>query len=102
MFLHLSPFIGWVIPLGNFLGPLIMWQMRKDSDFICDAGKGALNFQITAFLAAIVSTILIFVVIGFFLLIVVAVAFIVFVILAAIAVNKGERYRFPYCLRLIK
>jgi uncharacterized Tic20 family protein len=40
--------------------------------------------------------------IGVVLLPVVAVANLVFCIMACIAANKGEPYRYPVCLRLIK
>src|SRR5690348_1357609 len=34
----------------GFLGPLIIWLVKKDSSpFVDDQGKEALNFQITAF-----------------------------------------------------
>jgi uncharacterized protein len=42
----LSVFIG--IPLGNILGPLLVWQIKKNEFPSVDVhGKSALNFQIT-------------------------------------------------------
>src|SRR5688572_3569670 len=31
MFAHLSSLAGLVIPFGNFLGPLVVWLMKKDT-----------------------------------------------------------------------
>ncbi|ODU45622.1 MAG: orotate phosphoribosyltransferase [Lysobacteraceae bacterium SCN 69-123] len=103
MFAHLAALAGIVIPLGNLLGPLIVWLVKKDTmPFVADQGKEALNFNITVFIAAFVSGILTLVLIGFLLLIVVGIAWLVLTILAALAANKGETYRYPFTLRLIK
>ena len=103
MFAHLAALAGIVIPLGNLLGPLIVWLVKKDTmPFVADQGKEALNFNITVFIAAFVSGILTLVLIGFLLLIVVGIAWLVLTVLAALAANKGEAYRYPFTLRLIK
>ncbi|MGE8218627.1 MULTISPECIES: DUF4870 domain-containing protein [Stenotrophomonas] len=103
MFAHLAALAGIVIPLGNLLGPLIVWLVKKDTmPFVADQGKEALNFNITVFIAAFVSGILTLVLIGFLLLIVVGIAWLVLTIMAALAANKGEAYRYPFTLRLIK
>ena len=48
MFCHFAAFIGLVFPFGSLLGPLIVWQLKRESDPFVDAqGKEALNFQIT-------------------------------------------------------
>ncbi len=103
MFAHLAALAGIVIPLGNLLGPLIVWLVKKDTmPFVADQGREALNFNITVFIAAFVSGILTLVLIGFLLLIFVGLAWLVLTILAALAANKGEAYRYPFTLRLIK
>jgi len=87
---------GWV-------GPLIIWLIKKDtSPFINDQGKEVLNFQITIFLAMIVCGALTFVIIGCVLLPIVILCSLIFSIIGAIAVSKGQAYRFPFAIRLIK
>lgn len=103
MFAHLAAFAGIIIPLGNILGPLIVWLVKKDTmPFAADQGKEALNFNITVLIAAFISGILTLVLIGILLLFVVGIAWLVLTIMAAIAANKGEAYRYPFTLRLIK
>jgi uncharacterized Tic20 family protein len=103
LFTHLSALVGFFIPFGNLLGPLIFWQIKKNEmPFIDDQGKEALNFQITATIAAAVSIILMFVLIGFLLIFVVGIAWLVLTIVGAIRANSGEYYRYPMTLRLIK
>ena len=54
-FIHLSTFSRFIIPLGNFLGPIILWVANKDkSDFVDAHGKQAINFQISILLYSIV------------------------------------------------
>ena len=102
MIAHLSAFSAFVTVIGCVLGPLIVWLVKRDTmPFAADQGKEALNFNITVAIAAIISGILIFVVIGFLLLAVVAVGWLVLTILACIEANKGLAYRYPFTLRLI-
>ena len=103
LFAHLSSLLGLIIPFGNIIGPLIVWQIKKDSlPFAADQGKEALNFNITIAIAAIISGLLTLVLIGFLLLPLVGLAWLVFTIIGAVKANGGEAYRYPFALRLIK
>jgi hypothetical protein len=104
MYCHLSALVGFVIPLGNVLGPLVIWLMKKDTMPQVDVhGKEALNFQITVLLALIVSFLLTFVLIGLLLLPIVGIGALVLTIMAAIKVSNGQLdYRYPIAMRLIK
>jgi len=99
---HLSALAGFVIPFGNLLGPLVIWQIKKNEmPFLDDQGKEALNFQITLTIAIVVSAILMVVLIGFLLLPIVGLAGLVMTIIGAVNANNGVRYRYPFTLRLI-
>ena len=103
MFCHFAAFLGLVIPFGNLLGPLIVWQIKKDFDPFVDAqGKEALNFQISVALAALLCFLLMVVVIGFPLLLLVSIAALVLTIIAGIKANEGQAYRYPFAWRLVK
>lgn len=103
MLCHLSAFLGFIIPFGNILGPLVIWLIKKaEYPFVDDQGKEALNFQISILIAFIISAILMFIAIGFLLMVAVAIYAIVMIIIAAIKANEGVAYRYPYALRLIK
>lgn len=87
----------------GFIGALVIWLIKKDqSAFIDDQAKEALNFEITVTLACFVSSILVFILIGIFLMWAVIIANIVFCILAAVAASKGQAYRYPFAIRLVK
>jgi uncharacterized Tic20 family protein len=100
---HLSGFLGCLIPFGSLIGPLLVWQLKKDQDvFIDDQGKEAMNFQISVALAALLCVLLMVVVIGFLLIWVVIIGAVVLMIIAAIKANEGKAYRYPFCWRIIK
>lgn len=89
--------------LLGFLGPLIIWLIKKDqSPFVNDQGKEALNFQLTILIALVISGLLACVVIGLFLLPVIAIGNLILCIVAAVAANKGEAYRYPFNIRFIR
>jgi len=103
MLCHLAAFSGFIIPLGNVLGPLVIWLIKKDEmPFVNDQGKESLNFQLTMMIALIISAILVVVLIGFALLAILAVFQIIVLIIATIKANEGVRYRYPYAIRFIK
>lgn len=103
MLAHLSSLVGLIIPFGTILGPLVVWLIKKDTmPFVADQGKEAVNFNITIAIAIIVSAVLTVVLIGFLLMAVVGIAWLALTIIAALAANKGESYRYPWTLRLIK
>ena len=114
MFAHLSALAGGLLTSaiggwGFFLGPLVIWLMKKDTmPFVADQAKEALNFNITVsavFLALLVLSLLTLG-IGFIvtlpIMLVVGIAALVLIIMAAIKANDGIAYRYPFTVRLIK
>ncbi|MEH6501320.1 MAG: DUF4870 domain-containing protein [Pseudoalteromonas distincta] len=100
---HVSGFLGCLIPFGSLIGPLLVWQLKKDQDpFIDDQGKEALNFQISVALAGLLCVLLMVVFIGFLLIWGVIIGAVVLMIIAAIKSNEGKAYRYPFCWRIIK
>ena len=103
LFAHLSALVGYIIPFGSIIGPLIIWQIKKNEMlFVDDQGKEALNFQITMAIAVIVCIVLMLVLIGFLLIWIVGIVDLIFIVIAAISANNGQAYRYPLNLRLIK
>jgi uncharacterized Tic20 family protein len=111
MLCHLSALAGIIgVPLGNILGPLIVWLIKKNELPLVEVhGKRALNFQITATIALIVTAvsavILSFVCIGYLLIPVIFVIFIadlVYTIIAAVKTSNGEDFKYPYSFEFVK
>ncbi len=115
---HLSALLGFFMPLGNVVGPLVVWLLRKnESPAIDREGKDSLNFQISmttyiiasyllffaGFFGFVVHAVLPFA--GFFSGFLLAIGFGVFdliqVIIAAIKTSNGEQYRYPITIRFV-
>ena len=113
IFAHLSCFLAiWAFGLA-FLGPLIIWLLkREEMPFVGDQAKEALNFSITMLIAVVVYGIVAvvgtFVTVGFGLILFVplgialSVVQIALPIMAAVKANVGTVYRYPFTLRLVK
>jgi uncharacterized Tic20 family protein len=101
---HLAALSGFIIPFGNIVGPLIVWLIKRAEYPQVDIhGKEALNFQITATIAALISAVLCLILIGFLLLFIVYVGALVLTIMAAVKVANGELdYKYPFAIRLLK
>ncbi|GAA3407418.1 DUF4870 domain-containing protein [Streptosporangium vulgare] len=88
--------------LTSFVGPLVLYLAKKDeSPYARDQAAEALNFQLTVLILYFVSWILAFVFIGFVLMFFLWIGSIVMAIVAAVAANRGERYRYPVNIRFV-
>jgi uncharacterized Tic20 family protein len=102
-FAHLAGALGWIVPLGNIIAPLVLWLWQKDkSAFVGDQAKEALNFQITVTLAVTASVMLMYVLIGFLLIAVVSLFALVMMVIAAVKANRGQYFRYPLTFRFVR
>lgn len=103
MLCHLSALAGYVIPFGNLIGPLIIWQIKKNEFPSVDAhGKEAVNFQISVLIYFFVSILLTFVLIGIPLLVATVIGNLVCIVIATIKAINGEPFRYPLSIRFIR
>jgi uncharacterized Tic20 family protein len=102
MLAHLSGLVASFVGLP-FLGPLIVMLTKgKESRWVEQHAKEALNFNITVTAALWLSAILMACLVGFLLVPVVGLAALVFSIMAGLKANNGETYRYPVSVRLVK
>jgi len=103
MIAHIGALLGYAIVLGSFIPPLALYLLKKDeSAFVADQARESLNFQITMAIVAIVAIPLVLLCgVGLLILIVHPVVNVLFVVLAGLQANAGERYRYPFTLRLV-
>lgn len=93
--MHLLCLVGFPI-----IGPLIIWLMKKDqSRYLDTQGRELLNFQISYFIYAMISVVLVAALIGIVLLLAVGVASLVLTIIGIVKAADGQVYRFPLCIR---
>lgn len=121
MLIHTSALLCLLLPgFGQLLGPLVAWMLLRGRDDVLDEqGRAAVNFQLSMFIGLVVASGLLFALaatlgmlddsgaalsgVGF------AVMFVFFWIVplvhpikAAIAASKGQPYRYPFSLKLLK
>ncbi len=106
MFMHLTLLLNLTGVGGpiSFIAVLIMWMIKKDeSPFLDDHGREAVNFQISLFVWILIFGFVGILTCGLGWLVAMGVPVLgaVGMILAAIAANKGEFYRYPMTMRFI-
>jgi uncharacterized protein len=106
---HLSALSAFITGLGCVIGPLIVWLVKRDTmPFAGEQALEALNFNITAIIAAVALGVFTLITLGIGALLTVPLAFVLFIgwfvltIVAAVKANGGEHYRYPFTLRLVK
>lgn len=88
--------------LTGFVGPLVLYLVNGEKDpFVRHHAAESLNFQITLTIAAVVSILAIFVLVGIVLLPIVIIGGFVLQIIGAVKANAGEWWRYPVNLRLV-
>ena len=99
---HWSALIAMAVAMA-FLGPLVVLLVKgNESPHVRRQAVESLNFQLTILIAGLVSFVLAFVVVGFFLLPVVGVIWLVFTIIGAVKASAGEDYRYPMTIRMVR
>lgn len=109
---HASAFIQ-LIGIPSVIGPLVVWLIRRDDPVVEPHARAALNFQLSLVIYLVVGgilaivafvtivgialAVLLFIMLGLLLLLE-----LVFALLATLAATRGELYRYPFTLELIK
>jgi len=89
----------------GILGALIYWLIVKDktqTPFVQDQAREVLNFELNVFVLELIASMLVLVLIGFMLLPLIWVTAVVLSIIGAVRAYGGERFRYPFIIRLIK
>lgn len=86
----------------GLIGTIVMWAIkRKESPFLDDHGREAINFQLSLMLYFFVGVIVTFGAGVLIMLPLVAILRLVFCIKAGLAANRGEYYRYPVTIRFL-
>ncbi len=96
LFLHLSQFAGFVIPLGGMILPIVLWQMKKEEWPEIDLhGRAIMNWILSEILYLLICLPLCIVLIGFPLMGLVLLAGLIFPIVGALKANEGILWKYP-------
>jgi uncharacterized protein len=104
MWVHLATFSSYVgVPFGNVLGPLLVWQLKKDVPGLAPHAKDAMNFHLTMSIAMAVCLVFtVFCFVGIVPLVVLGIYSTAMSLIAGLAANEGKPYTYPGSIRLIQ
>jgi uncharacterized Tic20 family protein len=89
--------------LFSWLAPLIVYLVLKDrGPFVRAHSATALNFQLTLLIAYVVGVITSLFFVGFLVIFAAAILALVFGIMAAIAANNGQYYKYPLSIEFVR
>jgi uncharacterized Tic20 family protein len=89
--------------LLSFVAPLVGYLVLKDrGPFVREHSRVALNFQLTMVIAYVIGGATSFLGIGVLITLAAAIVVIVFGIIAALAANRGEYYKYPLTIEFVK
>jgi len=99
LIIHLSQFLGYLVPLLGFVVPIVIWQTMKDKSEIMDIhGIHVTNWMISLTIYVIAFYLLSLVVIGIPFLVAATIAAVVFPIVAALKAQNLETWRYPFSI----
>lgn len=99
---HLSALAGYIVPIGHLLGPLAVWLWKRHQlPAVEQAGRSALNFQLSVTMYVLAGLLLSFFLIGVAVLFVVVVFQFTVVLYASLRAQRGLDVRYPLCIRFI-
>jgi uncharacterized Tic20 family protein len=109
---HASAFIQ-LVGIPSVVGPLVVWLIRREDPVVEPHAREALNFQLSLLIYFIGGVVLGFIaaltIVGLVVTAVIVIALVllfllelVFALLGTIAASRGEMYRYPLNLDLIK
>ncbi len=103
MFIHFSVFAGYVVPLGGFIVPLVLWQLKKNEIAGVDAhGKMVLNFILSSLIYTGIAIALSFFLIGIPLIFALSIAGIVLPIIGGVKAYDGVLWEYPLIINFVK
>ena len=100
---------SWFAGIAGCLAALVVWFLVRDrSPFAAENSKEAFNFNLSMFMYAVASILVVVFTLGIGIIvalpvwIVLGLAWLVFTIIAAIKAYDGQMYRYPLTIRLFK
>ena len=102
MLIHLSQFMGYLLPLAGFITPVVLWQMKKEQPYLDRHGRAVVNWMLSVLLYGFIAAILCFVVIGVPIFYVIGVLAVVLPIIGAIRAYEGKLWSYSASIRFFR
>lgn len=103
MLIHLSQFLGFIIPLAGFAAPVVLWILNKDKyPEVSAHGTVVVNWLLSSLIYYGIFTILMIVLIGIPLLIALGILNVVFILIGAMKASTGIVWKYPFTIDFFK
>ena len=103
LFIHLSQFCGFLLPLLGMVVPIVLWQIKKNESAAIDThGRIVANWILSSLIYFIVAGLLCLIIIGIPLVIALALLCIVFPIIGAVKAYDGKLWRYPLSINFFQ
>lgn len=100
MLLHLSQYLGYMVPLLGFAAPILIWQLKKEDMPELDIhGRIVTNWMLSALIYYLISAVLMIVMVGFLGILLVGALSLIYPIIGGIKANDGEPWDYPGSIR---
>lgn len=98
--LHLSLFLGHLVPFAGYVAPIMIWQLMKDGMPEMDQhGRNVANWIVASTFYHLLFGVLCVALVGIPFLILAVVLSIVFPIIGAVKASQGVAWRYPLTMR---
>ncbi len=88
--------------LTFFLAPLLIWLIKRNTTpYVAQQAREALNFQLFLLVCYALGIVLSLIYVGYVLLVLLIIYEVYAVVQAAVAVGRGERFRYPVTIRFV-
>ena len=102
LFIHLSQFLGYAVPILGWVAPIVIWQVMKEKSAIMDAhGIHITNWLISQFIYIIVVGLLSTIIIGIPFLIAAILMGVIYPIGGGLKAQNLEAWRYPLSIPFI-
>jgi len=99
---HLSALLGLIVPLGNVLGPVLIWIFKRgQSPYVYHHASEAINFQVSMAILFVASVIALVVYVGIFLIPAVLIITFCSPLIAAKRAYRVDPYAYLFCIRFL-
>jgi uncharacterized Tic20 family protein len=101
MFIHLSQYLGYLIPVLGLAVPIVLWQMKREDPVVDRHGRIVVNWIITELILLLIGFLLSFIIIGIPLLWLLGICMAVFPAIGAVQAYRGEAWDYPATIHFL-
>ena len=101
MLMHFAQLLCFLFPVVGWAVPLVMWQIKKEDDYIDQQGRIVCNWILSSLVYTLIGIVLAFILIGFLWLFALFVCSVIFIIMGGLRARDGEIRNYPLTISFL-